>query len=158
MRIIIGNWKGDLKIFLLILLLFIIIVSHIGCSCSKLKKSDYDSMFSAVREGFVSIGSYPNSFASTKQKPPNTQKWEQPDLTIAPDTPLPQGVIDILQRKGGKIPLPSDEKEMFYNTSFNPECCPNTYSNSSGCACMSIGQYNYLKERGGNNTKNTETI
>lgn len=40
---------------------------------------------------------------------------------------------------------------MFKNTSFKPECCPNTYSNSMGCACMSTKQYNYLETRGGNN-------
>jgi hypothetical protein len=40
---------------------------------------------------------------------------------------------------------------MFKNTAFKPECCPNTYSNSMGCACMSTSQYNYLETRGGNN-------
>ena len=40
---------------------------------------------------------------------------------------------------------------LFKNTAFKPECCPNTYSNSTGCACMSTSQYNYLETRGGNN-------
>ena len=40
---------------------------------------------------------------------------------------------------------------IFKNTAFKPECCPNTYSNSMGCACMSTTQYNYLETRGGNN-------
>ena len=40
---------------------------------------------------------------------------------------------------------------IFKNTAFKPECCPNTYSNSMGCACMSTTQYNYLNNRGGNN-------
>jgi hypothetical protein len=155
MRIIIGNWKGDFNMFLIILVLFIVIIIHLGCSCSRLKKSDYYSMFSDVREGFANIG---NTFAQVNQPPPNTKNWEQPNLTIAPDTPLPQGVIDILQRKGGKVPLPSDQKEMFLTTPFKPECCPNVYSNSSGCACMSLEQYEYLKDRGGNNTKNVENI
>jgi len=112
-----------------------------------MKKMDYISMFSDVREGFSNIG----SFASAKQAPPNTKKWEQPNLVIAPDQPLPQGVVDILQRKGGKVPLPSDQKQMFLTTPFKPECCPNTFSNSMGCACMTLGQYKYLNERGGNN-------
>ena len=154
MRIIIGNWKGDFNMFLIILVLFIVIIIHLGCSCSRLKKSDYYSMFSDVREGFANIG----TFAQVNQPPPNTKKWEQPNLTIVPDTPLPQGVIDILQRKGGKVPLPSDQKEMFLTTPFKPECCPNVYSNKSGCACMSLEQYDYLKERGGNNTKNVDNI
>jgi hypothetical protein len=45
---------------------------------------------------------------------------------------------------------------MFKNTSFKPECCPNTYSNSMGCACMSTKQYNYLVHRGGNNVPYSE--
>jgi hypothetical protein len=40
---------------------------------------------------------------------------------------------------------------LFKHTAFKPECCPNTYSNSMGCACMTTAQYNYLNERGGNN-------
>jgi hypothetical protein len=41
---------------------------------------------------------------------------------------------------------------LFKNTAFKPECCPNTYSSSMGCACMNTKQYNYLIHRGGNNT------
>jgi hypothetical protein len=44
----------------------------------------------------------------------------------------------------------------FQNSTFKPECCPNTYSNSMGCACMSGGQYNYLIMRGGNNVPYSE--
>ena len=49
------------------------------------------------------------------------------------------------KRNSGYSPL------MFDKTSFKPECCPNTYSNSMGCACMTNKQYNYLINRGGNN-------
>jgi len=45
---------------------------------------------------------------------------------------------------------------LFKNTAFKPECCPNTYSNSMGCACMSTKQYNYLENRGGNNVPYSE--
>jgi len=45
---------------------------------------------------------------------------------------------------------------MFANTEFKPECCPNTYSNSSGCACMDSNSYNYLITRGGNNVPYSE--
>jgi hypothetical protein len=157
MRIIIGKWSGNFETIIIIILLIVVIVSHVGCSCSKMRKNDYYSIFSDVREGFANIGSFGSgSFASAKQPPPNTKKWEQPNLVIAPDTPLPQGVVDILHRKGGKVPLPSDQKQMFLTTPFKPECCPNTFSNSMGCACMSLGQYKYLNERGGNNVPKSE--
>ena len=45
---------------------------------------------------------------------------------------------------------------MFANTQFKPECCPSAYSNSSGCACMSLEQRNMLAHRGGNNTPYSE--
>lgn len=60
---------------------------------------------------------------------------------------------------GPKIPLPEGELFFFTNTKFDYECCPGTYSNSRGCACLSQAQYNHLMMRGGNNTppKNTNT-
>ncbi len=48
-------------------------------------------------------------------------------------------------------PLSTGELNMFANTPFKPECCPTTYSNSMGCACINMDQYNYLITRGGNN-------
>ena len=54
------------------------------------------------------------------------------------------------------VPLPEGEMLMFANTPFKPECCPNTYSNSSGCACMTGNQYNYLITRGSNNVPYSE--
>lgn len=52
--------------------------------------------------------------------------------------------------------LPEGEMLMFANTPFKPECCPNTYSNSSGCACMSNDQYKALRQRYGNNVPYSE--
>jgi hypothetical protein len=40
---------------------------------------------------------------------------------------------------------------MFKDTPFKPECCPTSFSNSMGCACMTNQQYEYLIHRGGNN-------
>ena len=60
---------------------------------------------------------------------------------------------------GPPIPLPEGELFFFANTKFDPESCPSTYSNSQGCAAMSLAQYNYLTTRAGNHTvpKNTNT-
>ena len=53
-------------------------------------------------------------------------------------------------------PSSSDSMDFFANTQFKPECCPNTYSGSEGCACMSNSQYNTLISRGGNNVPYSE--
>lgn len=36
------------------------------------------------------------------------------------------------------------------NLEFKPECCPSTYSNSSGCLCMDEKLTCFLRSRGGN--------
>ena len=86
----------------------------------------------------------------------NTSSWFTPNLTYSPGKPLRKGVQDILNREKQPIPLPEGELSMFATTPFKPECCPNTYSNSTGCACMTVGQYNYLIDRGGNNVPYSE--
>lgn len=48
-------------------------------------------------------------------------------------------------------PMQPGQLDMFSNTPFRGDCCPNTYSSGSGCACMTMGQYDSLKNRGGNN-------
>ena len=59
---------------------------------------------------------------------------------------------------GPPIPLPEGELFFFKDTKFDPSCCPGTYSNSVGCACLSKKQFQYLTMRGGNNTiPNTKT-
>jgi hypothetical protein len=81
----------------------------------------------------------------------NTSAWDAPNMTVVPGKPLSAGVKQFLSREPQPVPLPDGELLMFANTPFKPECCPNTYSNSSGCACMTGDQYNYLVLRGGNN-------
>lgn len=58
---------------------------------------------------------------------------------------------------GNVAPNPNEQLEqgqlfMFSGTNFSPECCPSSYSGSTGCACLSSGQMNFLNERGGNRT------
>jgi hypothetical protein len=53
---------------------------------------------------------------------------------------------------GPAIPLPEGELFFFKDTKFDTSCCPSTYTNSKGCACMSKKQFQHLIMRGGNNT------
>ena len=111
------------------------------------------------KEGFVGANiNYGESSAYdlTNNMPVNTASWSAQNMTVVPGQPLSKGVKDFLARKPQPVPLPEGEMLMFANTPFKPECCPNTYSNSMGCACMSGGQYNYLITRGGNNVPYSE--
>jgi hypothetical protein len=88
--------------------------------------------------------------------PINTSSWSAQNMTVVPGKPLSAGVKQFLSREPQPVPLPEGELFMFANTQFKPECCPNTYSTGSGCACMTGAQYNYLVLRGGNNVPYSE--
>jgi hypothetical protein len=76
----------------------------------------------------------------------DTSTWVSPDLSNV-ESPASQ---DILNRPEQPVPLPEGRMSFFGSTKFSPECCPNAYSTSSGCACMTMNQYNSLRNRGGN--------
>ena len=119
-------------------------IGNITNSLSVLKKP--------VKEGFYSEGDLAiSNFSPAHQKPLNISHWEQPNMNCNGN-----GTQAINKRKPQPIPLPKGELLMFANTPFKPECCPNEYSNSSGCACMTVPQYKYLIDRGGNNVPYSE--
>jgi hypothetical protein len=53
---------------------------------------------------------------------------------------------------GTPVPLPEGELFFFADNKFKPEWCPSTYSDSTGCACLSQAQVDYVNQRGGNRT------
>lgn len=111
--------------------------------------------FSSLKENFYGMGDNTvNLFASPKDVT-NTSKWDNPNLGYSKGQ-MSSGASNILNRPPQPIPLPEGQLDMFANTSFKPECCPNAYSNSTGCACMTVPQYNYLIDRGGNNVPYSE--
>lgn len=115
--------------------------------------------YPTLNEGFVGANTnYGESskFSDTHYKPINTSSWFSPNLTYKPGQRGGKGVQNILNREAQPVPLPEGELSMFATTPFKPECCPNTYSNSMGCACMTVPQYNYLINRGGNNVPYSE--
>jgi hypothetical protein len=112
------------------------------------------------REGFVGANNVASGPEFAGAKTPdwimNPSTWSMPTLTYSPGTTPDAGVKAIWDRPKQPIPLPEGELDMFATTPFKPECCPNTYSSSMGCACMTVPQYNYLRQRGGNNVPYSE--
>jgi len=150
MDISILGYKFDLEVLILIGIIYLVLVSHTICATCNV---------GGLIEGFVGANTnYGESsrYSLSNDNPINTSSWVQPNLTVTPGKPLSAGVKEILNRKPQPVPLPEGELDMFANTPFKPECCPNTYSNSTGCACMTTGQYNYLVTRGGNNVPYSE--
>jgi hypothetical protein len=113
----------------------------------------------SVNEGFAPASTNNGQSAPYSLKnytPTNVSAWFPPNLQVQPGKSYSKGVQDILNRLKQPVPLPEGELLMFDNTPFRPECCPSAYSNSTGCACITTGQYNYLIERGGNNVPYSE--
>ena len=114
---------------------------------------------SAGKEGFSGANiNYGQSspYDLTSGSSVDTSSWMAQDMTVTPGKQPSQGVTDFLNRPAQQLPLPEGEMLLFANTPFKKECCPNTYSTSSGCSCMTSGQYNFLKMRGMNNVPYSE--
>jgi hypothetical protein len=109
----------------------------------------------AGKEGFVGANNMAAGPEFAGARTPdyimNPSTWSMPTLTYSPGTTPDAGVQAIWDRPKQPIPLPEGQLDMFATTPFKPECCPNAYSSSTGCACMTVDQYNYLRERGSNN-------
>lgn len=109
-----------------------------------------------TKEGFTGANYDESSNYNLDYNKINTNSWNLPNLSVIFGQPLNSPVKQFLKRTPQQLPLPEGEMLMFANTPFKPSCCPNTYSNSSGCACMTGDQYNYLVLRGGNNVPYSE--
>ena len=111
-----------------------------------------------TNEGFTgaNINYGESSVYNLNSTPVDTSSWSAQNMTVTAGQPLSAGVKAFMAREPQPVPLPEGEMLMFANTPFKPECCPNTYSNSSGCACMTGNQYNYLITRGSNNVPYSE--
>jgi hypothetical protein len=138
------NFK--LELILLILILIAIIYGFTFYSCCRCGNSKSKS-----KEGYSDLSDY-----NIQKRPINTSSWFTPNLTYNGSKPTSKGIQAIENRPPQPIPLPKNEMLMFANTPFGPEYCPNTFSNSMGCAAMTTKQYGYLVERGGNNVPYSE--
>lgn len=105
----------------------------------------------AGKEGFANLGNFSPDYQSADYQGANTSSWSMPTLEYTKGGKLNAGAQAILDRPKQPIPLPEGELDMFATTEFKPECCPNTYTSGSGCACMTTQQAQYLWNRGLNN-------
>jgi len=179
MNITIFGFNLNLEVLILIGIIYLILAAHTFCGCcntgniiealttidgsnitQKIQQAtnDIKSQLSTVvgnkTESFV--GANTNYGQSSPYKlgdnsSINANSWNASSMVVTPGQPYSSGVKSVLGRPTQPTPLPENEMLMFANTNFKPECCPNTYTNSTGCACMTTNQYNYLVLRGGNN-------
>ena len=174
MNLSIGSYHIRLEIVLLIAIISFIMFGHLLCSCATVSLTEAMGGIGKVAATAVraskkygvrhSEGFAANNFAEGPQfaksgsagtiRNPNT--WAAPTLTYSSASHADAGVKKIMDRAAQPVPLPENELDLFATTPFKPECCPNSYSNSMGCACMTTSQYDYLVDRGGNNVPYSE--
>ena len=177
MEISIGSYKFRVEILIAIVIVFWIMFGHVLCSCCRYNiietmvsrhparraaiynNNNVDETTSTT-EGFTSANSTSIGpefgGAQTPGYIMNPSTWSMPTLTYSPGTAPDAGVDAIWNRPKQPIPLPKGQLDMFATTPFKPECCPNAYSTSTGCACMTVDQFNFLKGRGSNNVPYSE--
>ena len=166
------------EILILIVVALVILWGHLLCSCSKV---DFNSVMSGVAkkltpnqhqydlvmsnpavEGFTpaNINNGQSApYSTSYNKPVDTSSWFTPNLTFKAGETPGKDVKNILNRPEQPIPLPEGEMLIFANTPFTPEACGaggSAYSNGSGCSAITMGQYNYIANRGGNNVPYSE--
>jgi hypothetical protein len=166
MEISIGSYKFRVEILIAIVIVFWVMFGHILCGCCKVNLFEKMTtmtptpMTATLTEGFTGANNsaYGPEFAGAKTPDyiMNPSTWSMPTLTYSPGTTPDAGIQAIWNRPKQPIPLPKDELDMFATTEFKPECCPNAYSSSTGCACMTVDQYQALKMRFGNNVPYSE--
>ena len=168
MEMSITGIKINLVTLIVIIVLFWIMMGHLLCSTYKVIPADgrsiFKSSFSNITEGFKGrrkegfTAMKDSQFAKANDVPVDTSSWFTPNLSYTKTTDLKKdkAIQNILNRPEQPIPLPEGELDFFATTEFKPECCPNAYSNSTGCACMTVPQYNYLVTRSGNNVPYSE--
>lgn len=169
MKISVGSYKIRVEIILLMVVVFWVMFGHLLCGCCKVglfegigmmkqfiqQRHHQSSSSKKTTEGFVGGNYTPMGpeFAGTKTPDyiMNPSTWSMPTLTYSPGTTPDSGVNAVLNRPEQQIPLPEGQLDILANTEFKPECCPNAYSSSTGCACLNMKTYYYLHQRGGNN-------
>ncbi len=82
----------------------------------------------------------------------NLSSWVSDAIKYSKGMGTEDRLNSLQYNSGPPIPLPDGQLFFFKDTKFNPSCCPSTYTSSTGCACMSKKQFQYLTQRGGNHT------
>ena len=125
-----------MKLRLECILISMVIGAVLGCAllCGTAKVS--------VKEGMQILGANVD-YVMGKGVPGDTWTQNPPALTQQYET-----------NEGPQVPLPEGQLFFLANNAFKPECCtpasPIAYSSSTGCACVTKEQIDYINKRGGN--------
>lgn len=127
-----------LEVIIITLLIGFILGAHLFCSCSHV----------SLQEGMAILGAP----VEWKMGEGQSTNWQNKAAQYSKDMGYSETSSKYSQYSGTPVPLPEGQMLMFNDNKFKPECCPSTYSSSTGCACITQEQVNYINQRGGNRT------
>ena len=159
MELKILGYHARIELIALFVAIGIVLGAHLFCSCTSFSIGGMPSdVGSVIKEAFTQqtmLGSddYGAPINYTMQSGLPGGGW---DRNYAKTLGNQNNVKSGQYYKGGPIPLPPGELLIFADNKVKPECCPSYYSSSTGCVCTSQKQWDYLNQRGGNRTLNSE--
>jgi hypothetical protein len=127
-----------LEVILISLIVGAILGGHLLCSCCRI----------GLQEGMSMIGA-PIDWQMGEDQ---TNNWQNKANQYSQNMGYSESKSKYSQYSGTPTPLPEGQMFMFADNKFKPECCPSTYSSSTGCACITQEQVDYINQRGGNRT------
>lgn len=146
MEISFGSYKLRLEIVLLIVFLLWVVFGHALCSCCKV----------SLKEGLEMI-------ADANSKTEEEKVKEKVNVEVPTNENGSQAPANVSEAFATLTDVYGENKndglesvDIMAKMDFKPECCPNSYTNSMGCACMNMDTYHYLVNRGGNNVPFSE--
>ena len=166
MELKVFGYHARVEIVVLFVVVGLILGSHLFCSCTSFSVGGMPSnVGSVIKEAFTQqtmLGSddygSPLNYNMDTGLPTSGSSggWVNAARNYANQVGNQDNTNSGQYHKGGPIPLPPGELLIFAHNEVKPECCPSYYSSSTGCVCTSQKQWNYLNQRGGNRTLNTE--
>ena len=127
-----------LEVIILSLIVGAILGCHLLCSCSRIGLQEGMTMLGAPVEWQMGEG--------------QSNDWQNKANQYSQNMGYSETKSKYSQYSGTPVPLPEGQMFMFADNKFKPECCPSTYSSSTGCACITQEQVDYINQRGGNRT------
>lgn len=138
-----------LEYVIIAILLYLVISGNLLTGCSKVSLKEGMQMLMGSSLDYNMGEGVQGSWSTKTQQQGNSISWRSQD-----------------HDSYNSEMVSSDVMNFFANTDFSPNCCGSTYSanggltgqgyTSGGCACLSPEQMNFLNQRGGNRTMNTE--
>jgi len=131
---ILGN-KVRVEIILLCMLVGAFVACNVWCTCS-----------GGVKEGFASASAIGGAALDYTMGKDVKGSWVNQNDKYNMHHRLEGNNVGLVP------PLPNGRLDMLGENVSSPNCCPSTYSSSTGCVCRTPEQVKYLNSRGGNRT------